>query len=107
MNELDFVLNKIKQIDNKTIELQTRTEQLTKEQETLLNKGIKNLEEKLIDDSNTLLEKEINAKVAEAQQVAKTIKEEAKKQNERIKKRYLEIKDPLIKQLCNEIIEIN
>lgn len=107
LDELEFVLRKIIEIDNKAIDLQNRTEQTIHEQETLLNDQIKNLDEELNKNSKKTLEREVQKKVANAHSMVKSINTELEEEKQNIKNKYAEIKDVLKWQIFNEIIKIN
>lgn len=107
LDELEFVLRKIIEIDNRAIDLQNRTEQTISEKEALLNDEIKNLDEQLNSNSNTKLEREVQKKIAQAHDMAKAISTESEQQKQNIQSKYAAIKDVLKKQIFNEIIEIN
>lgn len=107
LDELEFVLRKIIEIDNKAIDLQNRTEQTLNEKEALLNEEIKNVDERLNSNSNAKLEKEVHKKIEDARNTAKAINMESEQQKKKIQSKYASIKDELKKQLFNEMIEIN
>lgn len=104
---MEFVLNKIIEIDNKVIDLQNRTEETIKEKKSFLDDEIKNLDEKLINNSNTELEAEVQKKIADAEKMANSISTDAKEKCQSIQNKYLAVKDVLKKQIFNEIIEIS
>lgn len=107
LDELEFVLRKIIEIDNKAIDLQNRTEKTINEKESLLNDEIKSLDERLNSNSNATLEREVEKKIADAHGMAKTIDTECEHQKQNIQSKYATIKDGLKKQIFKEIIEIN
>ncbi|MPW24613.1 hypothetical protein GC105_02245 [Alkalibaculum sp. M08DMB] len=105
MNELEFVFNKIIEIDNKAIEVKEKTNQLIKDKESSLTNDMKELEDKLSTELSVEL-KMMNEKIiSDANENAKKIMDESKQFCENLIKKYELIKGELIDKIVNEIIE--
>ena len=107
MNELEYILKRIVEIDDKAIDLRNQTEQSVEEKKALLNEDIEGMEKKLVGDSKAELDKKGKLKIAEAQKVAESISTDYKRRCQRLRENYLMVKDRLKEQICKEMIEIS
>lgn len=105
MDELEFVLKKIIEIDNKATELKNNTTQIIKEKEATLNQEIKTLDDELIGKSNFELANKHDALIKETEQKAKSITDESIKYMNGLYEKYSQVKDELKALIVKEIIE--
>lgn len=104
MNELEFVLNKILDIDIKASNVKSSTAEKLKNDEVALNESIKNLEKDLIEKDRIELGKKYEKAMDEARLQSAQIIEESEKQLSEIREKYLSVKDELRQKIVDQII---
>lgn len=105
MKELEYVLNKIVEIDSKATQVKKLTDVSIGNMKEGLEKEIKRFDDELIDRSKKELEKEYLEIMEESQIQAEQIIQDSVNYISELLVKYEEVKEELKQTLLNEIIE--
>jgi hypothetical protein len=104
MNELEFVLGKIIDMDTRAKDVRTEAEQKLKDIEDFTNKRIRETEKIMLEISKKKLEETNNLKIQKADSEAKKIQKEADIVCNKIEDAYKKFSSDLINKITNEIL---
>lgn len=104
MNELEFVFQKIIEIDNKVMKVQSNTKKTIQEKESALNQDMRDLDNGIVKKTKSKLEAKYERAIEEAEEKAGSIQEEADEVCKSMLEKYSAIKDNLTENIAKNII---
>lgn len=107
MNELEFVLNKIIDIDNRANQVEKETMEKIKQEDKKLQDKLKSLQETCYIEAQDNMNEEYHEQMEKAKSKAKAIREDSKMECQIIEERFQGIKESLKKEIIKEIINNN
>lgn len=104
MNELEFVFQKIIEIDNKVMKVQSDTKKTIQEKESALNQDMRDFDDGIVKKTKSELEAKYERAIEKAEEKAGSIQEEADEVCKSMLEKYSAIKDNLTENIAKNII---
>ncbi|MFZ7131739.1 MAG: hypothetical protein ACOWWR_05220 [Eubacteriales bacterium] len=106
MNELEFVLNKIIDIDNKSSQVKNNTVETIQQKETTLNNALKDLENSYLSKTKNEMQRQYEEIMQQSKKETEKIIKDAETDCKMIMEKYNAIKNGLKDEILQEILKL-